>query len=292
MWPDIPADEPGARALRDTVIQTPLAYGRYVSGDLKSALITADLYENFNDYDVLFAQLSELQSQVEDPNHVFRMVGEPIIYGYVASLLNETMLIVMGVLGSIAILLYLMIGTVRAVFFPLLSGLLSCIWTLGICAILGINLDPLLLPVIILLFARGVSHSLQMVLRFDEEVAKDGVTIQEAATRTLAELFRPGMLGIATDGLCAAAVALSSIPFLQKLALIAVIWVSTIAISASVLTPVFLAGYHECRHPSELDTSTDHLMPSLTRSSGDVTRRYVVVGLALAIFVISCNFPP
>lgn len=287
MWPDIPADEPGARALRDTVIQTPLAYGRYVSGDLKSALITADLYENFSDYDVLFAQLSELQSQVEDPNHVFRMVGEPIIYGYVASLLNETMLIVMGVLGSIAILLYLMIGTVRAVFFPLLSGLLSCIWTLGICAAFGINLDPLLLPVIILLFARGVSHSLQMVLRFDEEVAKEGVNIQEAATRTLAELLRPGMLGIATDGLCAAAIALSSIPFLQKLALIAVIWVSTIAISASILTPVFLAGYRNVdTRPNWIRQRITSLLALLGHLAMSPAR-YVVVGLALTLFVIS-----
>lgn len=287
MWPDIPTDEAGARALKDTVIQTPLAYGRYVSGDLKSALITADLYENFSDYDVLFAQLSALQAQVEDANHVFRMVGEPIIYGYVASLLNETILIVLGVLGSIAILLYLMVGTVRAVVFPLLSGFLSCIWTLGICAAFGINLDPLLLPVIILLFARGVSHSLQMVLRFDEEVAKEGVTIPEGATRTLAELFRPGMLGIATDGLCAAAVGLSSIPFLQKLALIAVIWVSTIAISASVLTPVFLAGYRN------VDTRPNWIRQRITAALAALGHlamspgRYVVVGLALTLFAIS-----
>ncbi len=290
MWPDIPKNEAEIIRLKEQVIETPLVYGRYVSRDLESALITADLYDNFDDYGLLFDELSTVKAEIESDGLTFRMVGEPIIYGYVVSFLMETVLIIFSVIGLVAFLLYISLGTFRAVFFPLLSGLLSSIWAFGVCAAFGINFDPLLMPVVILLFARGVSHSLQMLLRFDEEVAKEGTKPSEAAFTTLSELFRPGMLGIATDGMCVAAVSLSSIPFLQKLAFIAVVWVSTIAITGSVLTPVFLSYYRSVT-PKKNWVSVQ--ISSALKLFADLAvspARFVVIGLALALFAVSSYF--
>lgn len=287
MWPNIPRNEAEITRLRERVIETPLVYGRYVSRDLESALITADLYENFDDYGLLFDELSTVKAEIESVGLTFRMVGEPIIYGYVVSFLMETVLIILSVIVVISLLLYISLGTFRAVFFPLLSGLLSSIWAFGACAVFGINFDPLLMPVVILLFARGVSHSLQMLLRFDEEVAKEETNPSEAALTTLSELFRPGMLGIATDGMCVAAVSLSSIPFLQKLAFIAVVWVSTIAITGSVLTPVFLSYYRSVTPKKNWVSVQISKALKLFADLAVSPARFVVLGLALALFAVS-----
>ena len=42
MWPEVPADPAAIEALREAVMNNPMAYGPHVSHDLKAALITAD----------------------------------------------------------------------------------------------------------------------------------------------------------------------------------------------------------------------------------------------------------
>ena len=96
MWPALPKSEDEISALRDAVLRNPLVYGSYVSNDLKATLITVDFIDRMVDYGAVFEEINRLVDQVRDDKVKVRVVGDPILYGWVNHYLPETMHLVMA----------------------------------------------------------------------------------------------------------------------------------------------------------------------------------------------------
>lgn len=251
MWPNLPTSEQELTDLRDAVLRNPMVYGSYVSKDLKATLVTVDFIDRKVDYATVFKEINELIAKVNQDGTVkIRVVGDPMLFGWVNHYLSETVYLVALALAVTISLLFLLLRTWRGMLLPFIAGLVSAIWALGICKLLNINFEPLVIVVAMLITSRAVSHSVQIVNRFDDEIkliefGKE--TAKDAARIALTDLFRPGMLGIIADAGCMAVVAMSPIPMLQKLTVMAVVWVCTLTISAVILTPVLLSWI---RNPS------------------------------------------
>lgn len=244
MWPDLPETDADMAELREAVLRNPLVYGPYVSKDLQSTLITVDFIDHAVDYATAFSEIRALIKTVDDGSVHIRAVGDPILYGWVNHYVPETINLVAAAMALTLVMLFILLRTWRGVILPLLAGVVSAIWALGICRLVGVHFEPLVIVVAMLITSRAVSHSVQIVHRFDDELAllpKDADCSKVAARVALADLFRPGMLGVIADAGCMAVVALSPIPMLQKLTFLAVVWVSTLTISAVILTPVMLS---------------------------------------------------
>ncbi|GAA4017958.1 efflux RND transporter permease subunit [Actimicrobium antarcticum] len=245
MWPDLPASAAEYTALRDAVLRNPMVYGPYVSTDLKATLVTVDFIDRNVDYGTVFKEINTLVSKVNQDGAVkIRVVGDPMLYGWVNYYLPETVHLVALALALTVVLLFLLLRTWRGMLLPFLAGLVSAIWALGICKLLNINFEPLVIVVAMLITSRAVSHSVQIINRFDDEIkeiAAGKQTSRDAARTALMDLFRPGMLGIVADAGCMAVVAMSPIPMLQKLTVLSVVWVCTLTVSAVVLTPILLS---------------------------------------------------
>lgn len=249
MWPNIPKTEYELNELEEKILRNNLVYGPYVSADLTSTLITVDFFDHLLDYEIVFEEINNLIESIDQNGVIIRVVGDPILYGWVDYYLPETVNIVLTSLLVVVGLLFLLTRTWRGTLLPLLSGLVSATWALGISNLIGIHFDPLVIVIAMLITARAISHSVQIITRFNEEVDRieTGSESSEVASLiTLQQLLRPGILGIATDACCVAVVALSPIPLLQKLALLAVVWVGTVAISSIILTPLLLSWI---KHP-------------------------------------------
>ena len=242
MWPDVPQTDAGIEALREAIINNPLVYGIYVEPDLSSTLIQMDFYDHLVDYSKIFPQVQAIldASPVADQvtHHV---VGEPILYGWVDFYLDETVSIALISLGAMLFALFLLNRTWRGTLLPLLSGVVSTIWALGIGVLLGFNFDPLVIVVAFIITARCFSHAVQLITRFDDLCDGEGVEPRKAAEQTMKELFRPGLLGLVSDAGAILCVVLTPIPLLQKVSIIGAIWVMTIGFSAVILTPVLLS---------------------------------------------------
>ena len=189
-------------------------------------------------------------------------------------------------------LLFLLNRTWRNTILPLIAGLVSAVWALGVTKLFGINFEPLVIVVAVLISARAVSHSVQIVNRFDEEVdaIESGRESSEAAAKlALADMFRPGMLGVIADAGCMAVVALSPIPLLQKLTVLSVVWVFTLSVSAVVLTPVLLSwGRHPKGYAHSLNVAPVlHAFLGLCARIVTSRARYAVIGVAILVFVFS-----
>ncbi|MEL7938494.1 efflux RND transporter permease subunit [Pseudomonas delhiensis] len=291
MWPDVPDSAQGMEELKQAVLRNPLVYGPYVSKDLQATLITVDFIDQQVDYAKVFDQIRALVAKVDDGSVKIRLVGDPILYGWVNHHVPETLHLVLAAVAVTLVLLFILLRTWRGVFLPLLAGAVSALWALGICHLLRINFEPLVIVVAMLITSRAVSHSVQIVNRFDDELAllppdgPAGAVSRLAARVALADLFRPGMLGVIADAACMAVVALSPIPMLQKLTVLSVVWVSTLTVSAVILTPVMLSWIrrpHSFAHPFDCLPALRKVLDlsvAVTLSRG----RYVVLGGSLLL---------
>ena len=296
MWPDLPKNQKEINDLRTSILRSPLVYGPYVSKDLKATLLTMDFYDGLLDYKHVYKEVYALVKKVNDENVKISVVGNPLLSGWVHHYLPETTHLVMVALLIFLFFLFIINRTWRGTILPLLSGAVSAIWALGVSELLGINFDPLVVVVAMLITARAVSHSVQMITRFHEEIdnTPDGEEpcSREAATKSLQNLLKPGLLGIATDAGCVAVVAISPIPLLQKLVLLAIVWISTLAVSAVILTPVLLSWVRRPRayaHGLNLDLLLIRPFLSLCVRIVASKFRYVSIGVGIALFFV-CGF--
>lgn len=293
MWPDLPADASGLEQLQRSVVNNPIVFGRYVSADLRAALVTADFYDAAVDYDTVFREVDALLAPHRAAGLTIRVVGEPILYGWVNSYLPETSAVFAATLVLTALVLMLASRSLRGTVLPLLAGLASAIWALGIARMLGFNFDPLVVVVAFLISARSVSHSVQVVAHFDDERAV-GRSSTEAARSTITTLFKPGTLGVLTDAGGIAVVALTPIPLLEKVAIIGCIWVATILVTSVLLTPILLSYVPPVDpRPRQRARIRGDLAPMIDRALAGAAalalgrRRHWVVVAAALIFVAS-----
>lgn len=222
MWPNLPESQADIDRIREAILRSPLVYGPFVSKDLSATLITVDFFDNLLDYNLAFEQAYELVDRLDNDAVDISLVGNPILYGWVSHFLPETMKLVSIAAGVFLVLLFLINRTWRGTLLPLIAGAISAIWALGVAKLVGIHFDPLVVVVAMLITARAVSHSVQMITRFHEEIDtfkghEEDLDSYQAATVTLKDLLRPGLLGIATDAGCVTVVAISPIPLLQKI---------------------------------------------------------------------------
>jgi predicted RND superfamily exporter protein len=247
MWPEVPQSQVEIDALREAVVNNPFIYGNYVSRDLKATLITVDFIDRLIDYETTFGEVMNLLEREQEPGLRIHVVGDPILYGWVRYYLGETVVIFLMALAILALILFVAAGTWRGMILPMLSGLISALWALGIAQLLGFGFDPLVIVLALLISARAVSHAVQFVSRFQDEVNSRSYDAVTAARNSLRSLLHPGLLGLATDAGAMLVVIATPIPLLQKVAIIGCIWVSTIVLSAFVLTPLLLTWVREPR---------------------------------------------
>jgi predicted RND superfamily exporter protein len=170
---------------------------------------------------------------------------------------------------------------------PLGGVVVSATWGLGIISLFGYNLDPLGLVIPFLISARAMSHGIQLVERYYIELANyDDPTL--AARHTFESLFRPGTLGVVSDAIGLALIAVGSVPLNTKLASYATLWALSIIITILLGVPVLLSVLPKPR--------STQLKPNVLRVVGAGCARLVagkkaprvILWIAAALIVVGC----
>jgi predicted RND superfamily exporter protein len=110
-----------------------------------------------------------------------RVVGEPVLYGWVNFYLDETIQIFFAAIASLVLILLLITRTWHGTIVPLVAAAISACWALGAAKLMGFHLDPLVIVVAFLITAQAISNSVQLISRFDDEIARGTPTAQAAA---------------------------------------------------------------------------------------------------------------
>jgi len=177
---------------------------------------------------------------MEDENHIINIAGEPMHLGFIRHHNRDVIRILLITVLATMFLLYLYFRSIQGVFIPVISGIVSGIWGLGIMALLGYNLDPLILVLPFLISMMTARHAMQKLVRYTEEYLKVG-NGRAAARNVIVSMFAPGVTGILTDSFGIALVALAAIPILQEISIVCVLWTIPTLIIALIFTPLLLS---------------------------------------------------
>lgn len=289
MWPNLPANDAQMEALKESVLNNPLVFGPYVSLDMKATLITVDFTDTGINYAAVYKQVRAIANAEEGDGVHIMVVGEPILYGIVNHYLVQTLYIFLITVIALVLLLFLITRTWHGTILPLAAGVLSAIWALGAAEIMGFHLDPLVIVVAFLITAQAISNSVQLVSRFDDELARGAPSSAAAAKSALQNLFKPGMLAIVADSGCVLVVALTPIPMLEAISFIGTAWVMSIAISAILMTPVLLSWVSpdgKKLHQINISPVLDGVLKLCIKVVSS-RWRYAVLGATCVLFVTS-----
>jgi len=243
MWGGVPKTPAQCDRFKKVVYSNEGIRGFYVSADDRSTVVYAGFWEEGVDLIHLFKAINGLTASIEDEHHKCWVAGYPMLYAWVSHYRPQIYLILATTAASLIVLLIVYFRRAAGVLIPTISGVLSALWGLGFAAGLGINIDPLLLVVPILLSARALSHSCQCLERFHQELVECGDK-EEAIITAYSALYPPALLAIITDGLGVLTISIATIPLMQKLAYFASFWIISIFVAVVVLNPIIISYFY------------------------------------------------
>lgn len=123
---------------------------------------------------------------------------------------------------------------------PLLCSTIAVVWQLGILRLLGMGLDPYSILVPFLIFAVGISHSVQIINRVGF-YCHDGIDNSESAFLAFVRLSKPGGIALLSDAVGFLTLRVIDIPVIQELALVASIGIAVLVLTNLVLLPLVLS---------------------------------------------------
>jgi len=295
----VPKTQEEANALRELVRQNPpYIFGRLVSKDEKGALIAAgfvtDRMNNRQIYSAVFDHVQKVKAEFEDANTEIYITGEPILRGWILRFAFEIGMYVILTAAMIFVLLFLYFRRLHGVLIPAICGAMTAIWGLGYCGWRGINFDPLVLVIPMIITARAISHTVQMAERFFEDYElllprydgdKEKAKV-EAASIAMGELIVPGTLGIITDLAGLLVIMLTTIPQMRDLGEFGAFWVASILITVEIAHPILI-----CLLPAPHEP--EHYLPPFmirfTRAVGNAVThpvwKYVITGVTICLFL-------
>ena len=226
--------------LRSDVIADPRVYGPLVSPDMKMALIKAQLNEGQLDYVKTFNEIQQMRIDEGVSGVKIHVTGQPMLVGWAYQYLDQIIEIFLFTALIMISLLIFYFRKAYGVLIPLAAVVVSSIWGIGIISLFGYNLDPLGLVIPFLISARAMSHGIQIVERYYQELNEND-DHHSAARSTFENLFRPGSLGVVSDAIGLLLIAIGSIPLNTKLAHYASLWALCIIITVLLAVPLLLS---------------------------------------------------
>src|SRR5881296_807648 len=240
MYPRVPENKEDLEFLKLKVYTTEGVKGLFVSEDDKATLIVAGFWEEYFDLPTMWAKIQEIVRQEEDANTKIYVTGFPILYAYFFEIMPKMVNVLAASIVMILLILWIEFRSWQGVAIPAFSGTLSAVWGLGFGGLWGLNLDPLVLVIPLLISARAHSHSVQSMERYHEEYHRLR-NKDEAIVKSYTEIYAPAMVSILADGLAILTLLVARIPIIWKLAILCSFWIISIFISVVTLHPIILS---------------------------------------------------
>ncbi len=227
--------------------------GRLVAENFDGAMVWAELLERDPstgeklDYQDVAAKLEVIRSKFEKEGMSVHIIGFAKIVGDVA----EGAKSVVGFFGIAivitGILLFLYCRTMRLTLLPLVCSLVAVVWQLGSLPLMGKGMDPMNILTPFLIFAIGVSHGVQMINSWKNQMmcACDGhpdhCSGLNAAKTTFILLLVPGSIALLSDTIGFLTIWLIDIKIIQELAITASVGVAIVIFTNLILMPILLS---------------------------------------------------
>ncbi|MDB6169455.1 MAG: hypothetical protein JWM88_2319 [Verrucomicrobia bacterium] len=226
--------------------------GQLVASDFSGAIVSAQLLEvdpgsgRKVDYVAVARGLEAIRERVERETRgavSVHVIGFAKVIGDLNDGARGVLVLFAISIVITALLVWHYAGRWKLAAAPVLCSLVAVVWQLGLLTALGYGIDPFSILVPFLVFAIGVSHGVQKISLFRNEMLA-GHDSRTAAQLAFRRLIVPGVVALATDTVGFITMLVIRIPAIQELAIVASLGVSVIVITNFFLLPILLSYLH------------------------------------------------
>ena len=247
---DFETTEAGLNRVRENIIKAGIL-GRLVANDFSGALISAQLLQldpktgEKIDYTHVAEQLEKnIREKYSDGNSGaeidYHIIGFAKLIGDITNGAKQIIgFFIIAFLITALLVMYYSRSTTMAIA-ALACSLIAVIWQLGVLSLCGFGIDPMSMLLPFLIFAIGVSHSVQMIGAIGAEM-RPGVENLEVCRKSFRKLFIPGSIALISDAVGFISILLIEIDIIQEMAVTASIGVAMIIFTNLFLFPVLIS---------------------------------------------------
>ena len=163
----LPASPEEFEVLRNNILSNNMYKGTIVSEDETSALIIFNLADDANVNEV--AQNVLIKTKELNLPETLYYTGSPMLVTYISELMKRdlTRLLPLAFL-VIGLVLFFSFRTLSGVVLPLLTAVISIVWSLGLMALLGYSMSMISNNIPIILLAVGSAYSIHVINRINQ----------------------------------------------------------------------------------------------------------------------------
>src|SRR5439155_13952086 len=228
--PRIPTDAAALAPIRADALSTRVLVHNLVSPDARATAVVVYTAGTSHFNRAFTVQVDRLIAQVAAPGLRIFQMGEPFSKPTYASYIERDQLTLIPLsIGVLLVVLFLAFGTLEAMLIPLITGVLSIVWTVGLMAVLGIPLNAMTAAVPSLLIAIGFTEDVHMIAVY-EELVERGSDKLTAIRTMLAESSLPLLVTSATTVL-----GFVTLVFTNVTGLVQFGWASSIGLTANFI---------------------------------------------------------
>ncbi|MCM8792763.1 MAG: MMPL family transporter, partial [Candidatus Omnitrophica bacterium] len=286
---DPPKREEEIEELKKRIIKTPIVYGPIVSRDFKATLIQAD-FEKDVSVRKIFNLMQEIKNKYEDNNHKIYLSGYPLLQGWLDAYLARMIKLFLLTLILIALVLYQIFRSKRGLFLPIISASMATLWGLGLMSMFSYKLTPSTVLAPFLVFALGVSHSVQFIKHYYEYMSQYKQNPKAVSIKITKDLFVPAFVGLLTDGIAPFSLLMVPLGIIRSLAVGIGFGILSIFFSTIILVPNLLSFMKPPKRlevlKEEATTFTNRIMMSFAKLAIKKSLRWlVIINFLLLTFV-------
>jgi predicted RND superfamily exporter protein len=196
-----PSDAAGAAAVRERAFANDAWVGTLVAADGSAAAIQAsfELTPATPGYRQLDAAVRAALASEDDGTFTWRLSGPVAFLSRLSAYSSRMAYLFPLALLVIGLVHYEAFRTLQALALPLVTGLLSVLWALGLMGLAGVALDPFNTTTPVLILAVAAGHAVQVLKRFYEEFDRCG----DVETAVVASLRTVGPVMLAAGAVAA-----------------------------------------------------------------------------------------
>src|SRR5258706_4488678 len=181
----IPQTPEDIAKLKAAVASMPIYINALVSPDGKAAAIVADFKQDktIRNFVAMLKDMREVVDRERDGTVDFYFGGTPVIAEAGDRHFMKMPMYFGSALLVIMLIQFWSFRSVQGMLLPVVTGLLSVVWSLGIMGLLKIHLDPLTTTTPILILSVASGHAIQILKRYYEEynrLCSEGLTPRDA----------------------------------------------------------------------------------------------------------------
>ncbi len=261
--------EPGTdpAVLRRRALESDLIRGTLISADARMTAIVAELDRDGNTVEgkrTTVAALRDIvQRELSTAVQFVGMTGTPVLDDAMYSYNDRDLRLLSPVMfAMIAIILYVVFGSLLATLLPLVIVMTAAIWSVGFMGLLGQEMTLMSSALIPLVLAIGVADSIHMLVEYRAQLSA-GTPSDRAAIRSVSGLLIPCLFTTATTAAGLLSLSTSDLAPVREFAIIAAAGVVFAFLISVLLIPSALHTFPRMAASLRNRRGEDYIAPAL-----------------------------